>query len=104
LNPICQPHCDPKTLDPGCVCPMGAGDNAMCPEGDIGVQKNLDYECCPCTKNDCGNPGCCAEPVCAGDPQCKGMMCKPLPPDCHGMVNADCDDFPEDCDEPCCKC
>jgi hypothetical protein len=22
----------------------------------------------------------------------------------HMVVNADCDDFPEDCDEPCCKC
>ena len=23
---------------------------------------------------------------------------------CGGKVNFDCDDFPEDCDEPCCPC
>ena len=48
--------------------------------------------------------GCCAESVCAGNSQCAGLTCKPLPASCNGKVNADCDDFPEDCDEPCCKC
>jgi hypothetical protein len=27
-----------------------------------------------------------------------------LPASCNGMVDTDCDDFPEDCDEPCCYC
>ena len=61
-------------------------------------------QCCPCTAGDCGNAGCCAEAVCLNDAQCSGLVCKPLPSSCMGRVNADCDDFPEDCDEPCCKC
>ena len=102
FDPVCQPHC--SMPDNGCTCPMGAGDNAMCPQGTIGVSHGLDYECCPCTGDTCGNPGCCATQACANDPQCVGMNCVPLPAMCNGMQNADCDDFPEDCDEPCCPC
>jgi hypothetical protein len=105
FSPACQGNC--TNPDNGCVCPMGAGDTATCPEGYIGVDSNgfpPVTECCPCTAQTCGNPGCCAEPVCAGNQACNGYTCKPLPQMCNGMVNADCDDFPEDCDEPCCKC
>jgi len=82
---------------------------STCPEGDVDKPKNTGGlvpmdQCCPCTAGDCGNPGCCAETVCAGNAACAGLICKPLPSSCMGMVNADCDDFPEDCDEPCCKC
>jgi hypothetical protein len=109
FNPICMGNCDASKVDPGCVCPTGAGDTATCPDGDVDKPKNngglvpMD-QCCPCTGSDCGNPGCCAETVCAGNAACAGLICKPLPASCMGMVNADCDDFPEDCDEPCCKC
>jgi hypothetical protein len=105
----CSGQCDPSMvkLDPGCTCSTGAGDTAMCPDGTLGVELpglTGPYECCPCTANDCGNPACCAESVCAGNAQCAGLTCNTLPASCNGMVNADCDDFPEDCDEPCCKC
>jgi hypothetical protein len=103
----CQNSCDASHVDPGCVCPQGSGDTATCPNGDHGVSKGgfppLD-ECCPCTANDCGDPQCCGETACAGNPSCANVTCKPLPASCNGQVNADCDDFPEDCDEPCCKC
>ncbi len=132
-DPACQNNCTQAKVDPGCVCPMNTGDQALCPDGYIGKTPtgagnmscltNADCpmnqtcfffmciaagapseECCPCTANDCGNPGCCAETVCANNPMCSGLTCNPLPAMCNGMVNADCDDFPEDCDEPCCKC
>jgi hypothetical protein len=133
LSMACMNGCTSSNVDPGCVCPMGSGDQALCPEGYIGKtpgggmscltdancpsgQKCILFtcssggssltstECCPCTTNDCGNAGCCAESVCAGNSQCAGLTCNPLPASCNGMVNADCDDFTEDCDEPCCKC
>jgi hypothetical protein len=103
----CQTGCSASNLDVGCVCPTGSGDTATCPEGDHGVHKGGipgTDECCPCSASDCGDPGCCAEGVCANSPLCAGLTCKPLPASCNGKVNADCDDFPEDCDEPCCKC
>ena len=109
LSPACQQQCA-SPLDPGCGCPSGSGDTATCPEGMFGVTKGGTItspgtiECCPCTVSDCSNAGCCGETVCAGDPACSGLTCKPLPDSCHGQVNLDCDDFPEDCDEPCCKC
>lgn len=105
LDPGCQNGC--KNPDPGCVCAMGSGDTALCPKGTYGVTKGVlppIIECCPCTANDCGNAGCCAEQVCQGNQQCAPYNCNQLPPMCNGMVNADCDDFPEDCDEPCCIC
>jgi hypothetical protein len=89
------------------VCPKGEGDVATCPDGMVGISMGAfpgTVECCPCTANDCGNPGCCAESVCAGNSACTGLTCKALPASCMGQVNFDCDDFPEDCDEPCCKC
>jgi hypothetical protein len=92
---------------PGEQLPKGSGDTATCPEGMLGVTKGGfpgSVECCPCTANDCGNAACCGETVCAGNSQCSQYTCKPLPASCNGQVNADCDDFPEDCDEPCCKC
>jgi hypothetical protein len=43
--------------------------------------------------------------VCAGNSACNTVTCtNSLPASCNGMTNADCDDFPEDCDEPCCRC
>jgi hypothetical protein len=103
LDPGCQNDC--QNPDPGCVCPMGGGDTALCPDGTFGKNFGLGgVECCPCTANDCGNAGCCAEQVCQGNQLCAPLNCNTLPPMCKGMVNADCDDFPEDCDEPCCKC
>ncbi len=106
LSPACQEKCK-SPLDNGCVCPQGSGDTATCPDGFFGVYGGTlppVVECCPCTASDCGNAGCCAESVCAGSSQCAGLTCKPLPASCNGQVNADCDDFTEDCDEPCCKC
>lgn len=110
LSPACQSSCDMTKVNPGCMCPQGSGDTATCPEGMFGVtvggsltSPGMD-ECCPCTASDCGNAGCCGEAVCAGNAQCAGLTCKPLPASCNGQVNQDCDDFPEDCDEPCCKC
>jgi hypothetical protein len=104
----CQNACNSTNVDPGCVCPTGAGDTATCPAGDHGVTKAVGFpplfECCPCTASTCSDPECCAEKVCAGNAACAGVNCKPLPPSCGGMVSADCDDFPEDCDEPCCRC
>ena len=104
----CQNACTTANVDPGCVCPTGSGDSAMCPNGTHGVDKGVGFppltECCPCTAATCSDLGCCGEAVCAGKPACAGTHCKPLAASCGGMVNADCDDFPEDCDEPCCKC
>jgi hypothetical protein len=103
--PACQTQC--QTTKPECVCPKGEGDVATCPDGMVGISMGAfpgTVECCPCTANDCGNPGCCAEGVCAGNSACDGLTCKPLASSCNGQVNFDCDDFPEDCDEPCCKC
>ena len=108
LNAACQGNCDMTKVDTGCVCPTGAGDTATCPDGMFDKPKGSGLipmdQCCPCTSGDCGNAGCCGETVCAGNAQCAGLTCKPLPSSCNGQVNADCDDFPEDCDEPCCKC
>ncbi len=100
----CQSQCK-SPLDTGCVCPKGSGDTQTCPDGDhvvhTGGFPGAD-ECCPC--NDCNDVNCCGNSVCAGSATCSGLTCKPLPPSCNGQVNSDCDDFPEDCDEPCCKC
>lgn len=104
-NPACMETC--QVTNPACVCPNGTGDAATCPDGMHGVHNGGipgTIECCPCTVNDCSDAGCCAETVCVNSPQCGGLTCRPLPPSCHGQVNLDCDDFPEDCDEPCCKC
>jgi hypothetical protein len=67
---------------------------------------NPTVACCPCTAKDCSEStaNCCGEAVCAGNAGCGGLTCRPLPASCNGKVNADCDDFPEDCDEPCCEC
>jgi len=107
--PNCQPTCRP---DPGCSCPTGSvsGDNAMCPAGTHGqftgggIDSGGFIECCPCTPADCADLSCCAQAVCANSPACGGASCRPLPAACNGMVSFDCDDFPEDCDQPCCPC
>jgi hypothetical protein len=104
-SPACMQTC--KLTDPSCVCPTGNGDTATCPDGMHGVTMGGfpgTVECCPCTANDCGDPNCCAESVCASNAACGGLTCTTLPPSCMGQVNFDCDDFPEDCDEPCCRC
>jgi hypothetical protein len=104
-NPACTEHC--ALTGSECVCPDGQGDVATCPEGMVGHTNGAfppTVECCPCTANDCTNAACCGEAVCAGNPACDGLVCDTLPPSCNGQVNFDCDDFPEDCDEPCCKC
>ncbi len=100
----CQSTCK-SPLDNGCVCPKGSGDTQTCPYGDhvvhTGGIPGAD-ECCPC--KDCSDINCCGTPACAGSSTCQGLTCRPLPASCNGQVNTDCDDFPEDCDEPCCKC
>jgi len=108
-DPACQPVCNPPA---GCTCPMGVGDNAVCPNGDYGDPYS--GACCPCTTGTCDQIGCCGEAVCAGSPVCSGLTCAPLPASCGGMVNQDCDwedlstsdaqNPPEDCDMVCCKC
>jgi hypothetical protein len=106
LAQCCQTQCQP-TLDPGCVCPQGSGDTETCPAGDHVIHKGGfpgTDECCPCAAADCSDPNCCGNAVCAGASACSGTTCKPLPASCNGQVSADCDDFPEDCDEPCCLC
>ncbi len=106
-NPACQSQCKVDGSRTGCVCPDGSGDTATCPAGYVGLTSGGipgTVQCCPCTANDCANPVCCDQSVCAGNPQCSGVSCKPLPSSCGGKVNFDCDDFPEDCDEPCCPC
>jgi hypothetical protein len=104
----CQTQCNAMAAGPGCVCPMGSGDTATCPRGMFGKSGGGIpgwVACCPCTASDCSNAGCCAETVCAGNSQCNGLTCRSaLPASCNGLVNMDCDDFPEDCDEPCCMC
>jgi hypothetical protein len=104
----CQSSCDAGGgLDPGCVCMTGSGDTATCPQGDTYVHKGGlpgTDECCPCTTSTCSSYNCCGEAVCAGNSACSGMTCRPLPASCNNTVSADCDDFPEDCDEPCCEC
>jgi hypothetical protein len=103
----CQTQCNAMAAGPQCVCPQGSGDTATCPRGMFGKSGGGIpgwVACCPCTANDCSNPGCCAETVCAGNSQCNGLTCHTLPASCNGLVNMDCDDFPEDCDEPCCPC
>jgi hypothetical protein len=104
-SPACQQQC--MITSSACVCPTGQGDNATCPEGMLGITNGSGIgtvECCPCTASDCGNAACCGEAVCHNNPACNGLTCNTLPPACNGQVNFDCDDFPEDCDEPCCKC
>ncbi|HEY6461578.1 MAG TPA: hypothetical protein VIY73_15530 [Polyangiaceae bacterium] len=104
----CQSSCDAGGgLDPNCVCMTGSGDTATCPQGDTYVHKGGlpgTDECCPCTASTCSSYNCCGEAVCAGNSACSGMSCRSLPASCNGTVSADCDDFPEDCDEPCCEC
>jgi hypothetical protein len=92
----------------GCTCPQGQGDTATCPRGTFGVSGGgLPgwAACCPCSGSTCNNAACCAEAACQGNSQCSGLTCRSqLPASCMGQVNWDCDDFPEDCDEPCCPC
>jgi hypothetical protein len=67
----------------------------------------LDEQCCPCTASDCTDINCCPYDVCSGSSTCAGIPCMPvssLPASCNGQVSTDCDDWPEDCDEPCCLC
>jgi hypothetical protein len=104
----CQSSCDAGGgLDPGCVCMTGSGDTATCPQGDHYVHKGGlpgTDECCPCQVSDCGDFNCCGEALCQGNSACANYSCRSLPSSCNGTVSADCDDFPEDCDEPCCEC
>lgn len=103
----CQAQCN-LDAGPGCSCPHGAGDTATCPGGTYGVSGGGLFggwtACCPCTGSSCSNAACCGATVCLGNNACSGLTCHALPASCNGQVNADCDDFPEDCDEPCCPC
>lgn len=121
ISPQCWGQC--SNPDPGCSCPTGTGDAALCPKGTFGKTKSNnfgsgkppDVECCPCTANDCGTHACCASSACSGTSWCSGFQCKPLDPSCNGQVGFDCDfeDYdpsggsgaiPEDCDMTCCEC
>lgn len=119
ISPTCWGQC--ATPDPGCSCPTGTGDAALCPKGtfgktqhtNFGTGKPPDVECCPCTANDCGTHQCCASSACSGTAWCSDFQCKPLPASCNGQVGFDCDfeDYPtsggaipEDCDMTCCEC
>jgi hypothetical protein len=120
INSYCWGAC--SNPDPGCVCPVGSGDAALCPKGDFGTVKSNnfgtgkppDVECCPCTANDCATYACCANPACSGSSYCSGFQCEPLQASCNGQVSFDCDfedydpndssQIPEDCDQPCCEC
>ena len=105
-SPACQEHCA-SPLMAGCECPMGQGDVATCRAGMHAITTGTiggTIQCCPCRASDCGEPNCCSQSVCGGASACRQFTCNPLPSTCMGRVNADCDDFPEDCDEPCCAC
>jgi hypothetical protein len=103
----CQPpQCSADAgLPNGCSCPTGSGDTQTCPSGTHVVQGPKFAECCPCSTSDCANDvNCCGTAACANAANCQGLTCTTLPASCNGQVNTDCDDFPEDCDEPCCLC
>jgi hypothetical protein len=101
LNAACN-ACHP---DAGCVCAGAATDGSTCPMGFTeGFGASGADQCCPCTTATCStDPSCCATAPCAGTASCPSS-CTPLAPACGGRVDTDCDDFPEDCDEPCCPC
>jgi len=111
---IFDPACAPPPCMPanGCTCPMGFGDEALCPNGDFGDP--VTGMCCPCSASTCNQAGCCGEAACKNAAVCGGLTCAPLDPSCNGMVAADCDfedlasadaqNPPEDCDMLCCKC
>jgi hypothetical protein len=104
--------------DPMCVCPVGTGDAATCPDGYWGKVANDNFgtgkppvvECCPCTANDCQNIECCWQAECVNNSYCGQFTCGPVAGSCNGLVDFDCDfedlptDNPEDCDAPCCRC
>ncbi len=117
LDSYCWGEC--TTPDPGCVCPVGTSDDAVCPEGylgttsggGLGTGKPPLVQCCPCTASDCANLGCCGTSACATSDYCAQKNCAPLPASCNGQVSFDCDfedlgsaSPPEDCDMPCCPC
>ena len=106
-DPACGDKCK-SPLDTGCVCAEGSGDTATCPKGthivSSGDLTKHEIECCPCKVSDCGDANCCGESICKGNAACGSVTCRTLPSSCGGKVSADCDDFPEDCDEPCCEC
>lgn len=109
-NSCCSAMCAPANVTAGCACPTGTGDSATCPLGDHLVSINgslLQQQCCPCTAADCSDLNCCGYDVCSASASCAGANCMPassLPASCNGQVSTDCDDWPEDCDEPCCLC
>ncbi len=100
----CGTQCQ-SPLDTGCVCPHGSGDQMTCPVNFHDVHKGGfpgTDECCRCTTSDCNDVNCCGSTACGTGAGCG--TCHALPSSCNGQVSADCDDFPEDCDEPCCLC
>jgi hypothetical protein len=104
--PCCQIGACATDAGPGCSCPQGAGDNQTCPVGThiVLVGSNFDQACCPCTAADCSDNNCCGNSFCSTASNCAPLNCGPLPGTCNGQVSTDCDDWPEDCDEPCCEC
>jgi hypothetical protein len=110
-DPACTgtPGC---TNTNNCIAPNEVGpDDTRCPAGYWLDPSNINGYCCPCTANSCNNPNnfgqdaaCCMASVCAGASTCTGSNCGALPASCNGQTDTDCDDWPEDCDEPCCAC
>jgi hypothetical protein len=115
-DPVCTgtPGCTNTSM---CYAPNEVGpDDTRCPMGTYLTNPSLQYpngQCCPCTASTCNtgsifgggtDASCCGTAVCAGAAACQGMNCGPLPASCNGMTDVDCDDWPEDCDEPCCSC
>ena len=115
-DPVCAG--DPACKDAGTTMDADSLDGAnrcsppdasrRCPQGTVPrVQLDggmLGLECCPCTANDCNKPTCCVTAACSGSPTCATCGNSSLNPVCNGLVDADCDDFPEDCDQLCCPC
>jgi hypothetical protein len=105
-DPACVRPPPPPPPDAGaCVPPITSTTPGAirCPSGML-PNASLTL-CCPCQATDCaGNRSCCAAAVCAGAANCTTCGTSTLDPLCNGLVDRDCDDFPEDCDQLCCPC
>jgi hypothetical protein len=103
-DPACfnDPACLPARAN-GCAPNLPADSDGRCRAGYYSDGNGC---CAHCTAMDCNFPECCLIAACTQAPHC-GMCVGGRPaldPACHGRVDADCDDFPEDCDQLCCPC